>query len=153
MLLLFRAAILFFSLVLLLLSGCIAHGPKYSRIEKVLQIKPGMSKTDIENTLDIGPYDIKSLDSSGTKTIIYKYRTTHRRTLPFLLKDTNGQEIRGKFVDLYVYYTPQDTMVYMNSMTSETEIQQKKININTLITFLTVTAPALLVYLGVKYPQ
>jgi hypothetical protein len=148
----FRIVILLFSFIAITIHGCIAHGPKYSRVEKVLQLRPGMSKGEAEKILGVRPYDLKSMDSLGTRTLIYKYRVTERRTLPFLLKDTNGQEIRGKFVDLHITYNSEDTLVSMFSKKTDSEIREKRVDINTLINFITVTAPAVLIYLGITQP-
>ena len=129
-------------------SSCIIHGPRYSRVEKVLELRIGMHYKEVNSVLATGPYDLKSIDSLGNRTLIYKYRVTDRRTLPFLLKENNGQSIRGKFVDLYATFNVKDTLKDLYAMRSESELKEKKLNINTLLTFLTVTAPAFLIYLG-----
>lgn len=132
------------------LSSCIVTGPQYTRVEKVLKLSVGMSSAEVENTLGIHPYDLCRLDSLGNKTVIYKYRVTDRRTVPFFLKDTNGFKVRGKFVDLYATYNVKDTLIALHAQPSQSKLTEKKLNINTLLTFLTVTAPAVLIFFGIK---
>src|SRR5882672_515052 len=73
------------------INGCIVVRPPYSKVEKVFTLQPGMTKEDVSKILDIPPYDLKSLDdSSGQIVLIYKYRVTDRKTLPFLVKPKNG---------------------------------------------------------------
>jgi hypothetical protein len=131
------------------LNGCIVSGPKYTRTEKVMELKLGMSLDEVNQHLGIKPYYIKSYDSIGERSFVYKYRVTDRKTVPFLVKETNGIESIGKYMDLVTYYTKSDTLYKLESKLTETEIKEKKLNINTLITAITVTVPSILVYLGI----
>ncbi len=146
-----RYKTLFFSitaLFMLFLHACITSAPKYSRVEQVMLLKPGMSYEEVNEVLGVKPYDLRRFDSTGQRVMVYKYRTTDRQAL--FLKDTNGHEIRGRFVDLHATFTPQDTLILMESFLSDSKALTKSIDINTLIIFFTVTAPTILLYLGIK---
>ncbi|MFI5203505.1 MAG: hypothetical protein ACHQF2_03325 [Flavobacteriales bacterium] len=134
----------------LLLYGCVATGPKYTRVEKVMKLRNGMTQKMVDSIVALKPYDLVSIDKEGNRTMLYKYRVTDRRTLPFLLRDTNGFEYKGKFADLLVTYNHADTVVCLESKGSDSEIKTKKLDINALITLVSITVPSVLVYLGLK---
>lgn len=136
--------------MILLSAGCIVKGPKYTRIEKVMKLENGMSLNEVNKTLEIRPYDLIKIDSAGNRTLMYKYRLTDRRTVPLFLKDTNGKEIRAKFSDLYCTFDKNEILVKMYTQKSESELKEHRLNINSLLTFMTVTAPAVLIYLGIN---
>lgn len=140
---------LFFALVM---SSCIVTAPRYTRVEQVLRLHQGMTEDEVKATLCVAPYDLKSLKDSGTKILIYKYRVTDRRTVPLFKKATNGISTPGKYVDLFVTYTPEGKVSKIESCSGceSTEEKTKKIDWQTLITLLTVTLPALAVYFGLK---
>jgi hypothetical protein len=129
--------------------------PPYSKVEKVLTLKLGMSKDTISRILDIPPYDFKSLDdSSGQTVLVYKYRVTDRKTLPFFVKPKNGMRVNGKYRDLAVTYDKDNKAVHFESSDTEvTEKETKIIDINKVINLIAVLAPAVLVYLGIKSTQ
>lgn len=138
----------FILFLLPLLPSCIVQAPKYATVEQVFELKIGMNKEEVAKTLGITPYDIKTM--SDTQVVyIYKYRTTDRKTMPFLLKKTNGKKTEGKYVDLQVTFNKFGRVKYYESV-PEPEVPKEKnsIDINSLFTLLTVTVPALLVYLG-----
>lgn len=141
------------SVVLLvsLLASCIVHAPKYTSVEEVLQLKTGMTKEEVTKTLGIPPYDLKSV--SDTETVyIYKYRTTDRNTVPFLMNKTNGVKSKGKWVDLFVYYNKDGKLksVISCSNREETKVTEKKVDFSSILLLITVTLPAVLVYLGLR---
>lgn len=136
--------------MIFLATGCIVKGPKYTRVEKVMKLKNGMSLNNVNKTLEIQPYDLVSVDSAGNRTLMYKYRLTDRRTVPLFLKDTNGKEIRAKFSDLYCTFDKNGYLIKMVTQKSESELKEHRLNINSLLTFMTVTAPAVLIYLGIS---
>lgn len=141
----------FISLIIFnLLSGCIVKGPKYTHVENVLTVNNGMTLNEVNTLLKLKPYDLRSLDSLGNKVLIYKYRLTDRRTVPLFLKDTNGKEISSKFMDLYCTFNSKNILVKLESKSSNSELKEQRLNINSVLTFLTVTAPAFLVYLGIS---
>lgn len=131
-------------------TSCIAIAPKYTRVEKVVKLRNGMTQQQVDSIVDIKPYDIVSIDKEGNRTMLYKYRVTDRRTLPFLLKDTNGHEFRNKFMDLHVTYNLKDTVICLESKLTESEVKTKKLDINALITLISITVPSVMVYLGIK---
>lgn len=144
-----KKSVLFFAVVLLLHS-CIVRAPKYTRVEKVMKIKTGMSITEVNEVLDVKPYSIKSMDTTQRRVMLYKFRTEDRKTLSFLLKDTNGREVRGPFMDLFAYFNENDTLYRMEVEEASTMEQEKKVNFDKLITFFTVTAPAVAVAIGLS---
>lgn len=104
----------------------------------------------VNQRLGIKPYDIDIYDSTGYKSFIYKYRTTDRKTLPFMLKETNGKKKIGKYMDLVAYYDSTDIAYRFESRPTDSKVDQKKFNINVWVTIVTVVVPSLLVYLGIQ---
>jgi hypothetical protein len=134
----------------LLIQSCIVSAPKYSHVEQVMQLKIGMSKDSVSSRLGVEPYDIDIYDSTGYRSFVYKYRTTDRSTIPFRLKETNGKEKIGKYMDLVAYFDSTDIAYRFESRPTDSKVDQKKFNINAIVTIVTVIVPALLVYLGVQ---
>jgi hypothetical protein len=146
-----------FSLLILFLffiSSCIVQGPRYTRVEKVLTLKLGMTKEEVSKTLNVSPYDLKAITDS-TETLIYKYRVTDRRTIPFLMKPNNGTSVTGKYVDLFITFSKEGKAINIESCSDceKTDEKRMKIDFNKIITFITVTTPALLIYLGLANPH
>lgn len=143
--------ILFLAVVAASLTSCIVQAPKYAPVENVIQLKLGMNEDQVREVLRIPPYDIKSRDSSGY-VYIYKYRVTERNTIPLFMKPTNGVKARGKWVDVFITFSPEGEVMAINSCSEcgETEIKERKVDINALITIITLTLPTVLVYLGLK---
>lgn len=133
----------------LLLQSCIVTAPKYTHVEQVMELEPGMTKDSVNAKLGIQPYDINVYDSVGNHSYIYKYRTSDRRTLPFLLKETNGKKITGRYVDLVAYYDSTNVAYKFESKPTDSKIDEKKLNVNTLVTIITVIVPTVFVYLGI----
>jgi hypothetical protein len=112
-----------------------------------------MTKEEISKVLDTKPYNFKLLTDTAS-VLLYKYRVTDRAVVPFLLKENNGKSVRGKYVNLMVTYdaaSGKSTRIESCSDCDETEIQEKKFDIDKVITFLTVTLPVVLVFLGIQY--
>lgn len=139
-------------LIAALFSSCLVKAPKYTTVEKTFELKLGMSKEEVSNTLNLKPYYLKSVTDTQT-VLLYKYRVTDRAVLPFLLKENNGKEIKGKYVNLMVTYNIYDKAVKIESCNKcdESSIEEKKFDVNKLATFLTVTLPVVLVFLGITY--
>lgn len=133
----------------ILMQSCIVTAPKYTHVEQVMQLEPGMTKDSVNARLGIQPYDINVYDSVGNHSYVYKYRTSDRRTLPFLLKETNGKKITGRYMDLVAYYDSLDVAYKFESKTTDSKIDEKKLNVNTIVTILTVIVPTVFVYLGI----
>jgi hypothetical protein len=135
------------------LQSCIVSAPKYTHVEQVMQLKTGMSLDSVNQRLGISPYDMDIYDSTGYRSFIYKYRTTDRKTVPFMLKETNGKRKIGKYMDLVAYYDSTDIAYRFESRPTDSKVDQKKFNINVLVTIVTVVVPSLLVYLGIQKTQ
>lgn len=134
----------------MILQSCVVSGPKYTHVEKVMQLSPGMTMDTVNSRLGILPYDINVYDSSGNHSYIYKYRTTDRKTVPFLLKETNGRKTMGKYVDLVAYFDSTNVAYRFESRTTDSKLDEKRLNVSTIVTIITVIVPTVLVYLGVK---
>jgi len=145
-----RTTILFISLVVGL-SSCLKV-PKYATIEQVLSIRVGMTKDTISKILRTPPYDLKNITDS-TVTLIYKYRTTDRRVFQLHMKQTNGIEAKGKWVDLFVMYGRNNRALEIKSC-SDCESKQPtapKINMAALLTTIaTMALPTILVFVGLN---
>lgn len=138
-------------LLLINFASCVVERPPYTKIEQVLTLHTGMSKEEVSTVLGIPPYDLKL--STDTQTIlIYKYRVTNRKTLPFFVKPSNGLKVTGKYVDLFVSYNVNGkaTKIESCSECGSTEEKKTQLDVNRLILLLSVIAPAVLVYLGIK---
>jgi hypothetical protein len=141
----------FFLLLLIpLLPSCIVQAPKYTSVEQVFTLKTMMTKEEVNTALGVTPYDVKSVSDSQT-VFIYKYRTTDRKTLPLFLGKTNGKSTPGKYVDLQVTFNKAGLVKSYETVPEPVVPREKNsIDINSLFTLLTVTAPAVLVYLGLR---
>lgn len=137
----------------LFLQSCIVSGPKYTHVEKVMELSPGMSLQAVNTKLGVKPYDINVYDSIGNRSYIYKYRTTDRKTVPFLLKDTNGRKSTGKYMDLVAFYDSTNIAYRFESKPTDSKLDEKRLNVNTIVTIITVIVPTVLVYLGIKKEQ
>jgi len=136
--------------VVILFAACVAHSPKNTRSEKVMKLKSGMSLAEVNKTLELKPYYLSSMDSAGNKIYVYKYRLTDRKTVPLFLKDTNGIPKRGDFMDLYASFTAGDTLIGLESQFTETAVQEKRLDINNLLTLITITVPSILIIVGLQ---
>jgi hypothetical protein len=136
---------------LFIFTSCIVQSPKYTTLQKVLSLQIGMSKTEVEQTLGLTPYDLKAYTDTSN-VFIYIYRTTDRKTLSFYTKFTNGRKAIGKYVQLQITYSKKDKVINIEScnMCPDNLVKVDKINFSGIIVFLTVTLPVLLIYLGLK---
>lgn len=134
----------------LFIQSCIVSAPKYSHVEQVMELQVGMTKDSVDSKLGVKPYDIDIYDSTGYRSFVYKYRTMDRKTIPFRLKETNGKEKIGKYMDLVAYYDTANVAYRFESRPTDSKVDQKKFNVNAIVTIVTVVVPALLVYLGIN---
>lgn len=134
----------------ILLQSCIVSGPKYTHVEQVIELSPGMTMETVNQKLGIKPYDLYVYDSLGNRSYIYKYRTTDRKTVPFLLKETNGKQSTGKYMDLVAYYDTANVAYRFESKPTDSKLDEKRLDVNTIVTVITVILPTTLVYLGIK---
>lgn len=139
-------------LLIVLFSSCIVRAPRFTTLDKVFDLKVGMTKEEVSQTLNSKPYNLKLLTDTQT-VLLYKYRVNDRATVPFLLKENNGKSVRGKYANLVVTYgkNGQSTRIESCNKCDETAVEQTKIDFNKVITFLTVTLPVVLVFLGFKF--
>lgn len=135
---------------ILLLQSCLTRAPRYTRVAKVMHLKTGMTVAQVDSTLDIKPYSIKSLDTSQHKVLIYKFRTEDRKTLELFMRDTNGHSIRGPFMDLFAYFDAKGVMYKFETAEATSEVKEQRLDIDKVVTFITVTAPAVLVAIGLS---
>ena len=148
---LIKHKVVFLLIVTALFSSCIVRAPRYTTLEKVLDLKVGMTKEEVSQQLNSKPYNFKLLTDSES-VLLYKYRVVDRAVAPFLLKENNGKTVLGKYVNLMISYdkTGKATKIESCNDCDETIIEEKKINIDKVVTFLTVTLPVVLVFFGIK---
>ncbi len=138
-------------LTLSFLSSCVVQMPKYASVDQVFSLKLGMTKTEVADLLGVGPYSLKAMQDSDV-VYIYKYRTNDRRALSLFAKKTNGIKATGRFMDLAITYGNDEKVKEIKSKPSDEEVKVKNsVDLNMLFTFLTVTAPAALVYFGLQH--
>lgn len=89
--------------------------PKFTTIDKVVQIKHGMIRDQVELKLGISPYDIKDIDAQGSITVLYKYKVLDRKVEPDNIQPTNGKETWGYNGDLYVVYSKDEKVISVRS--------------------------------------
>lgn len=146
--------ILFCMLGAWLLSSCAVQHPKYFMVEKMMEVEMGMTKDSVEALFELGPYNLLSMDSTGMATYTYVYRTRNVKRVPILVSRKKGLVVEGAFVDLHITYSPDGKVIHMESCTncprdylSTTKINPTEI-IASITTLITVTVPALLVFLS-----
>ncbi len=140
-------------ILLVFLSSCIVQSPKYTHIEQVMSLEIGMTRDQVEHTLGLQPYDIKEYtDTSHVFT--YIYRVHDRKTLSHLTKRTNGRKSLGKYVQLHVAYSLDNKVTHIQTCSTCPDnlvtISKLNINMGKVFTFITVTLPVVLVYIGLK---
>jgi hypothetical protein len=140
-----------FAFLLLGFSSCVVTAPRYSTVDKVLTLKLGMTKDDVAQALDVQPYYLYSMTDSAT-ILLYKYRVIDRTTLPILLKQNNGKSVLGKYINLLVTYNSKGLSTKLETSTTcdVTTVSTNKLNISEIITFITVTLPVVLLFVGIK---
>lgn len=130
--------------------SCIVSGPKFANVDKVMELKKGMSYDQVNTHLGISPYDMNKFDSIGRRSFVYKYRVMDRKTVPLLLKETNGVKSKGKYMDLIAFYDSSNIVYNLESRYTDSKLREKRLNFNSVMTVITVTAPSVLLYLGIK---
>lgn len=140
---------------LLSFSSCIVlRSPYYTTVERAMSLELGMTKEEVEKWLDLEPYNLKAYTDTSN-TYIYIYRTNERKTLSIYTKRKNGKRTIGKYMQLEVAYSKKDNRVIHiescndcpDNLTSTSRIN---INIDKVMTFISVTLPVILVYIGLK---
>jgi len=138
-------------IAILIFTSCIVQSPKYTTLEKVISLRIGMSKTEVEEILGVKPYDLKAYTDSSN-VFIYVYRTLDRKTLSFDTKPINGNKSKGKYVQLAVAYSKKGNVKSIEScnMCPDNLVNVNKVDFNGIVVFITVTLPILLIYFGLK---
>ncbi|MBL0048233.1 MAG: hypothetical protein IPP32_09095 [Bacteroidetes bacterium] len=134
-----------------LCSSCIVQSPKYTSLDKVMELQLGMSKDEVEKTLGLQPYDLKSVSDTAT-VFIYVYRVTDRKTLSIDTQPVNGRSALGKYIQLAVSYSKENKVIHVESCTlcPDNLSNTKKLDVQKLIVFLTITLPVILVFIGLN---
>ena len=141
-----------FLILILSLPSCIVQSPKYTTLDRVMSLQIGMTKPQVEKTLDLQPYDLKAYTDTSN-VFIYVYRVNDRRTIPFFTRRKNGIRSTGKYVQLFVAYSKKDSTVINVESCSECAdnlVTSSKIDFAKVFSFVTVTVPVILVYIGLK---
>ena len=133
-------------------SSCIVNAPRFTSIEKVLTLQINQTQEEVNQALGIPPYNFIFKSDSET-VLLYKFRVTDRTTVPLFLGPTNGKSKRGRYVNLMITYNKAGRVKKMESCNNcdETIIEEKKLDINKVVTLMTVTLPIVLVFLGIKF--
>lgn len=136
----------------ILLSSCLVQNPRYSEVRQVLKLEIGMSLQEVAAIMETPPYDLKSVSETGEFTYIYKYRVEELRRFMYIMNRNKGFKSRGKYVDLFVFFSKEGKVVQIESCSecNLEEDQETKIDINNLITVLITTVPIIFLYLGLR---
>lgn len=131
--------------------SCIVESPKYTTLDKVLNLKVGMTKNQVEKILNLEPYLLKFKNDSCIE-YIYIYRVKTRNTFSFNTKPTNGRVLIGNYVQLGITYSLNDSITKIESCITcpDNLVKTSKIDYDKIIIFVTVTLPVILIYIGVK---
>ena len=116
-----------------------------------MTLKLGMTKEEVENTLNLKPYNLHAL-SDTSATFIYVYRVKDRKTLYLNTRPTNGRESLGKYTQLAVTYSKEDKVTHIGSCIDCPDNLENvtKVDVEKIVLFLTATLPAILLYFGLQ---
>jgi hypothetical protein len=145
---------LLFSLVL---TSCIVQSPKYTSLDNVMALKLGMNRHQVEEILKLQPYDFKALTDTS-QVLTYVYRVHDRKTFEHLTHPHNGRPSIGKYVQLHVTYSIDSSKVIhlescSNCPDNLVHVSKMNMNLGKIFSFVTVTLPVILVYIGLKEAQ
>jgi hypothetical protein len=128
------------------------QSPKYATLNQVMTLQLGMSKAQVEDTLGIQPYDLKSKTDTST-VFIYIYRVTDRRTIYLITGPVNGKKSIGKYVQLFVGYSKDDKVISIESCSvcADNLVTRSNLDFEKLFVFVTVTLPILVLFLKVGH--
>lgn len=147
-----KRSVLKLATIVLFFSSCLIQSPKYTSLDQVMALELGMTKEQVDKSLNIIPYDLKAYTDTS-EVFIYVYRTTERRTLSLYTKKKNGREVLGKYVQLFVTYSKKNGKVVKIESCSDCPNDLShgiKIDYEKIILFTTATLPVILIYLGLK---
>ena len=144
--------VVIFCFVMVFFSSCLMQSPKYTSLEQVISLELGMTKAQVEERLNLEPYDLKAYTDTSN-VFIYVYRTRERRTLSFYTEERNGRPFLGKYVQLFGTYSKKSNKVINIESCSECPNDlnhQIKIDYEKIYAFVTVTLPVILIYFGLR---
>lgn len=113
-----------------------------------------MSFSEIKDSLGIDPHYLKKKEVSGNTIYAFPYRLCEIKRIPIFMKRNTGIEVEGDFVDLLVTVDQNDQVIALETCTNchMKDTKTAVIDFNSLIrgvtTMITVTLPALLVFLS-----
>lgn len=70
---------LIFLSVIFLFSCKTTINPYYTTVEKMYNLEPGMTVTDINKALGVNPYEIYMDVNNGNRVLVYKYKKRHQK--------------------------------------------------------------------------
>jgi len=135
-------------------TSCLVKHPEYASYDQVMALEPGMSYAQLSDSLGIKPNYVKEDGLGEFKIYVYKYRLCEIRRIPIIMRRNTGVETEGDFVDLLVTVNGDGTVVHLETCTdcAPSDENTTIIDFDSLIrgitTMLTVTLPALLVFLS-----
>ena len=135
------------------LQSCIVQAP-YAEYDAVMKLRPGMTIQSLEDSLGLEPYYIERFDNSNSRVYVYKYRLCDLKRIPILQGRNKGWEVPGDYVNLLVNVGPDDivygieTSIPEKSNATRTTVIDFKGIVGGLTTMITVTLPALLIFLS-----
>lgn len=101
--------------LILITQSCIVTSPKYTTIDKVVQIKIGMSLSELEELLEIPIYDLYLINENDEKTIVYNYRVFDRKVPIKIMTPNNGKKTLGKYDKLIVTLSKDNKVIKVES--------------------------------------
>ncbi len=147
-----KLSVLKFVVLVLFLSSCLVQSPKYTSLDQVMALELGMTKEQVDKSLNIIPYDLKAYTDTS-EVFIYVYRTMERRTFSLYTEKKNGRDALGKYVQLFVTYSKKNGKVVKIESCSDCPndlSRDIKIDYEKIILFTTATLPAIMIYFGLK---
>ena len=135
------------AILILVFTSCIVQSPKYTTIDKVMTLQLGMTKTQVEESLGLQPYDLKA-NTTGTNVFVYVYRITDRKTVSFYTNELNGKKSIGKYVQLFVTYSKDDKVINIEScsLCPDNLVTRKNLDFMQVFVFVTVVIPWLIIF-------
>ncbi|MCB0736475.1 MAG: hypothetical protein KDC92_03105 [Bacteroidetes bacterium] len=137
-----------------MLSSCIVQHAKYADFDSVQSVTTGMHISQLQDSLGVEPDYVKHITDSGTVVYAYKYRLCEVKRIPIIMKKNSGWETEGPFVDLLVTANANGMVTHIETCTTCIDKENKTTIIDFdgiargLTTLVTVTLPALLVFLS-----
>jgi hypothetical protein len=137
--------------ILMFFTSCIVQSPKYSTLEQVMSLQTGMSRAEVEQKLQLQPYDLKAYNDTSN-VFIYVYRVNDRKTFSFNTHQVNGIQTKGKFVQLFITYSRDGKVISIEScsLCPDNLVVRSKIDFEKIFVFITITLPLLLIFFGLK---